>query len=98
MGLGKGMVHTPSRVGETNVKNRGFPWARGANSERTQVSKEQETFTQETWSKWASKQKSPKQALSRTDLQCRVFQTPTFSITESKMIFTNTNGKRKKEK
>lgn len=45
-----------------------------------------------------SKQKSPKQALSRTDLQCRVFQTPTFSITESKMIFINTNGKRKKNR
>lgn len=39
MGLGKGRVHTPSRVGETNDKNRGFPWARGANSERVQVSK-----------------------------------------------------------
>lgn len=56
MGLRKARVHTPSRVDETHIKNRGLPWVRKAESERTRASKEQE----EAWSKWAYKLKISK--------------------------------------
>lgn len=34
----------------------------------------------------------------RTDLQCRVFQRPAFSVTESKIKCTNTNRKERERK
>lgn len=52
VGLRSGRIHTPSRVGETNTKNRRHTWARQAGSERGRAPQGDEGLNYSLQSKW----------------------------------------------